>query len=240
MRLDSKLLSLPASILLLVATYSEPLLAAEERSTVRWPLNLLSNIRTGAGDSESRVEAPEDFSNGRRPPAVLKMSDDEGEKFYMEYWQFEGNAQMQKPLLGTSSTSLRKRDVKEEARLLSNASLEISFRPAFALHTESDLDSHGLRARGAAALALLEGRDFTCPTGTASCAAIGYPNSCCGTGETCFNIQDTGLGPVGCCPGNNCGGAITNCDAPNTACADTLGGGCCIPNYVCAGVGCKF
>jgi hypothetical protein len=35
--------------------------------------------------------------------------------------------------------------------------------------------------------------------------------------------------------------AISPCSAPNTACDDTkFGGGCCIPGYVCAGVGCEY
>ncbi len=80
----------------------------------------------------------------------------------------------------------------------------------------------------------------TGPSGTASCAGIGYPNSCCSTSDNCFVITDTGYGPVGCCPSDTtCGGTISGCDYPNTACADNLGGGCCIPNYICAGVGCK-
>jgi hypothetical protein len=245
MRLDLKLLSLPASILLLVASYSELVSAADsEKAAARWPFNLLSNLKYWPGESANRDAGAlsGDCGNGIRPVGVMKMSDDEGEKFYMEYWQFAGDMQQQSPMLSmASSSSLRTRDAKEEARLLANASMPISYRPPFALHTESDISKQDLRARGAAALAVLENRDFTCPTGTLSCSNIGYPNSCCATSETCFQIQDTGLGPVGCCPSeSNCGGTITNCDSPNTACPDNLGGGCCIPNYVCAGVGCKF
>jgi len=175
------------------------------------------------------------------------MSPDEGEKFYMDYWQFEG--ELDQSRLSDTSTALRGRDEEEEARLLANASAAASFRPPFALHTKEGSDPlsyEDLRARkaiegrnAAAVLAALEKRGFVCPTGTSDCSAINYPNSCCATGETCFAIQDTGLGPVGCCPnGSNCGGTIIDCNAPNTACADNLGGGCCIPNYVCAGVGC--
>jgi hypothetical protein len=180
----------------------------------------------------------------------MKMSPDEGEKFYMEYWQFEGPLEQSK-LQDTPTQALRNRDELEEASLLVNTSEAVSWRPAFALHTEQGPDSlvYGdLRARSAleagnsaAALAALEKRGFTCPTGTSDCSGIGYPNSCCATGENCFSIQDTGLGPVGCCPsGNNCGGVITSCNTPNTPCPDALGGGCCIPNYVCAGVGCMY
>jgi hypothetical protein len=245
MRLDSKLLGLPASILLLIASHSDIVLASDhEKAAARWPFNLLSNLKYWPEPATNRqAEAiSKDVENTGKPLGVMKMSDDEGEKFYMEYWQFEVNTQQQSPLLSTASISpLRTRDEKEEGRLLANASMPISYRPPFALHTETDFSKQDLRARGAVALALLQNRDFTCPTGTSSCSAIGYPNSCCATSETCFKIQDTGLGPVGCCAsGTSCGGTITNCDAPNLACPDSLGGGCCIPNYVCAGVGCKF
>ena len=176
------------------------------------------------------------------------MSADEGEKFYMEYWQFGG--ELEQSELSDTTTSLRIRDEEEEARLLANASAVLSFRLPFALHSEDGSDPlsyEDLRARkaiegrnAAAVLAMLDKRDFVCPTGTANCSAINYPNSCCSTSETCFAIQDTGFGPVGCCPnGSTCGGTISACSAPNTSCDDSLGGGCCIPNYVCAGVGCK-
>lgn len=212
---------------------------------MRWPFDLLSNLKYWPGESANRdVEATNgDLGCQRKPVGVMKMSDDEGEKFYMEYWQFEANPQQQSPMLRMANAALRRRDDEEQAKLLANASIPISYRPAFALHTEHDFRNRNLRARGeaAAALAVLEKRDFACPTGTSNCSSIGYPNSCCATDETCFKVTDTGLGPVGCCPSNsNCGGTITKCDSPNLACPDNLGGGCCIPNYVCAEVGCKL
>jgi hypothetical protein len=240
MRLDPKFLGLPASILLLISSHSTTADAENnERAATRWPFNLPSTLQW-PGESANRVAD----GGESRPAGVLKMSPDDGEKFYMEYWQFRGNAQSQAPMLSLSP-ALRRRDEKEEALLLANSSVPISYRPAFALHVEHDSHSADLRARAAAALAILQHRQFSCPTGTSSCEAIGYPNSCCATDETCFQITDTGLGPVGCCPnGGSCEGTITTCDAPNTACPDNdggsyTGGGCCIPNYVCAGVGCK-
>lgn len=245
MRLDSKLLSLPASILLLLASHSDIVYAGDKKAAARWPFNLLSYLKYWPGESANRdVEVTNmDLGCQRKPVGVMKMSDDEGEKFYMEYWQFEGTLQQRSAMLSIASPALRRRDEEERARLLANASIPLSYRPAFALHTEHNIRSQDLRARGkaAAALAVLEKRDFACPTGTSNCSSIGYPNSCCATDETCFQITDTGLGPVGCCPNdNNCGGTITNCNAPNLACPDSLGGGCCIPNYVCAGVGCTL
>ena len=249
MRLDSKILGLPASILLLVASYSETARAEGiEKAAPQWPFNLLSKLQYWSGEPAHRdIEVVKGGTGSeRRPVGVMKMSDDEGEKFYMEYWQFGGTTrQQQLPMLSMSSSApLRRRGEDEEAILLANASMPIPFRPAFAQHNKQDFKYQDLRARGqdaGAALAVLENRQFSCPTGTSNCSAIGYPNSCCATDETCFQITDTGLGPVGCCPnGSSCGGTITTCDAPNSACPDNLGGGCCIPNYICAGVGCKF
>ncbi|TVY83810.1 hypothetical protein LSUE1_G001224 [Lachnellula suecica] len=232
----SSMFSLPASILLLIASHT---VSAEAIQDSQYPARRAPNLPAQAKrfqeTTDRRRDVEERLRLGRSPVGVMKMSPDEGEKFYMEYWQFEEDAVQTRML----DAPLPARDEDEEARLLANASAAISFRPPFALHT----DYEDLRARGlmdsAAVLTVLQKRGFVCPVGTADCSAIGYPNSCCNTDETCFTIQDTGLGPVGCCPkGSSCGGTISTCNAPNTACADTLGGGCCIPNYTCEGVGC--
>jgi len=165
------------------------------------------------------------------------MSPDPGEKFYVEYWQFEDKTNVEE-------RNLRARNEDEEARILANVSAVVEYRTPFALHTGENGDQEmKIRAavgRSAAVLAALEKRDFTCPVGTNACASIGYPNSCCPAAEDCFQIQDTGLGPVGCCPrGNSCSGTITTCGSPNSACPQSLGGGCCLPGFVCQGVGCK-
>jgi len=84
-------------------------------------------------------------------------------------------------------------------------------------------------------------RQWACPAGTSGCGAIGFQNSCCRNGETCVQVQDTGLGPVGCCPaGATCAGAVKQCTDGSTGCGSDVGGGCCIPGFVCQGVGCKF
>jgi progranulin len=252
MRLDLRVLSLPASVLFLLASHAISANAAQDdQSPAQLQWNLPIQAKRWPANSPQRrrqLEAVEEHLRlGRSPVGVMKMSADEGEKFYMEYWQFEG--ELEQSWLSRIE-SLRARDEKEEVRLLANGSVAVSFRPPFALHTEEGSDPlslEDLRARKAiegrnnlAVLAMLEKRGFVCPTGTADCSGINYPNSCCPTSETCFAIQDTGLGPVGCCPnGSTCGGTISGCNSPNTACDDSLGGGCCIPNYVCAGVGCK-
>lgn len=177
------------------------------------------------------------------PTAVRKMPPDAGEKFHHEYCAFAEDgalAERAAPLLVT------------------NASAPLPYRPPFAPHDErsqdpsqiprsrGDVDGRAygwrlLRRAAAGALARLEGRQWACPGDTSSCAGIGYPNSCCQSGETCVEIEDTGLGPVGCCPsGSTCGGSISGCASGNTACSSEIGGGCCIPGFVCEGVGCTL
>jgi len=246
MRFNSKFLGLPASLLLLLLTSRSESLV--ERNQSPW-LRFLSNVERIPAEAPRNEVRNEQMVLGKAPVGVRKMSDDPGEMFYMEYWQYDGA--LTEDSLQETSSQLRARDLKEEVRLLANASAAISWRPPFALHTDDELAFQDLRIRrsfpnseGAAALAALQKRDFTCPVGTSDCSGIGSPNACCAVGETCFNVTDTGLGSVGCCPdGASCTGTITSCNTPNTPCANGGGdyqyGGCCIPNYVCAGVGCK-
>lgn len=184
----------------------------------------------------------------RLPTAIRKMGLDEGEKFLHGYCAFEDDSniaqavfQPRAPIPASGLLS------PEEASLLeANSSAAISYRPPFAPHFESSLQGEqGLLGwdifrRAASALARLERRQFSCPTGTSDCSAIGYPYSCCQSGLTCVQIEDTGLGPVGCCPsGSSCGGTIT-CSGSQVGCPSDMGGGCCIDGFVCEGVGCKF
>ncbi|RDL39099.1 uncharacterized protein BP5553_03439 [Venustampulla echinocandica] len=242
MRLNS-ILFLPASILILIAPHTASAdLGREEHLPTQWR-------RTIGAESlpresvHRRRQVEEHLRLGRTPVGVMKMSPDEGEKFYMDYWQFEEDLG-QSPSRDALKEPLRARGV-EELRLLANGSTAVSFRPPFALHIggRADNDDRWVPREigGVGILAVLEKRASSCPTGTADCSSIGHPNSCCSTNENCFVIQDTGLGSVGCCPkGNSCGGTITHCNAPNSPCPANLGGGCCIPNYECEGVGCVF
>lgn len=252
MRFDSRLLGLPASILFFITSAANSAESAQENQTPtpnQWPWNLPKHVKYWPEDPPHRrrdLEAiEENLRQGRTPVGVMKMSTDEGEKFYMEYWQFEGEPQQ----TIIPSPDIYSRKQEEEAALLANLSMEAEYRAPFALHAETGSSNWAQEMKirselgsrsAAAALAILERRGYSCPSGTMDCSAIGYPNSCCYTTETCFVIPDTGLGPVGCCPnGSSCGGSISTCNSPNTACADSLGGGCCIPNFVCEGVGCK-
>lgn len=251
MLLTSKLLNLPASILFLITAHTTIALQNDRLAN-----NFPENARRIARSPDQRdVEARDEPTPlGRTPVGVMKMSDDPSQKFYMHYWGYEDDLPESNPSDIPPARLLRPRDEDEEALLLANSSAAISYRAPFALHTDEIFGLRHLESRGrmsgrdaaGAALAALQKRQFECPSGTSACTSIGYPNSCCATDETCFKIQDTGLGPVGCCPsGDTCGGTISGCNSPNTPCAENEGGnyeggGCCIPNYVCAGIGCKF
>lgn len=179
--------------------------------------------------------------------------------FFPEYWGF-GEEQLEM----TSSSNgwvgieparhLRnlREDFQEDDRLLlANSSAEISLRPAFGIH-ESDVGDeeqsfHDLQIRAvgqrnaADALKMLHMRGFQCPSNTYACTGISQPNYCCANGESCYNITDTGLGPVACCPnGATCGGIIKACAPADIQCPQTMGGACCISGFACFGVGCKY
>ncbi|KAI6250541.1 hypothetical protein HI914_01185 [Erysiphe necator] len=196
-------------------------------------------------------DRPENLSNRRRDLSekvdlmrekhrvgVMKMTADEGQKFFHKYWIYEGDDYLD----DSRDANLSKRD---EYGNFSSVPMAPFIRPLlpsmFGSPQGSEERPDGVleRRNPAAVLAYLQKRDFQCPKGTADCSAIGHPNSCCPLSDVCFAIEDTGLGPVGCCRrGKKCGGTINNCNNSNTPCPSSLGGGCCLQNYVCGGVGC--
>jgi hypothetical protein len=166
--------------------------------------------------------------NQHNTTGIRKMTEDEGEKFYFEYWNFGGLSSS----LGMGNAGFDPTAGKKE------------LLPALALHTGNDSESFDLAERysrsARRALAMLLGRDFKCPTGTVSCTSIGHPDSCCGENDTCEIVKDTGSGTVGCCPaGENCGGTVSSCAQGYTSCPSRIGGGCCIPGYSCVSQGCE-
>ncbi|KAK3945883.1 hypothetical protein QBC46DRAFT_370232 [Diplogelasinospora grovesii] len=195
----------------------------------------------------AQMEAAEAQQAQQFPVAIRKMPPDQGEKFYHEYSAFpvdDDDALLQHQQAFAAVLSAR--SVQQQS---DNASLHDTFLPPFAPHFDTTQPQHripdegwkglSLVRRAAEALARLQSRQWSCPTGTSSCSSIGYPNSCCQNGETCMVITDTGLGPVGCCPaGSACSGTVSSCYDGNTACSSNIGGGCCIPGYICEGVGC--
>ncbi|KAH6845040.1 hypothetical protein B0I37DRAFT_446981 [Chaetomium sp. MPI-CAGE-AT-0009] len=194
---------------------------------------------------EAREQAQVD-SRQPQPTAIRKMPADQGAKFHHEYCAF-GDHQTFAPASHKPHAAIAARGAQDEddaRRIWANASAELLPRPPFALLSDSESQEEsilagGLFRRAALALASLQKRQWACPGGTSSCSSIGFPNSCCGEGEKCMEVPDTGLGPVGCCPaGATCGGGITECADGSTPCGSSIGGGCCIPGFVCQGVGC--
>lgn len=225
MRLPPNFLALPSSLLIFLLSdlpsaqaisNSRPLPRELERNVQYQPEDSL-NRRRDLQNIQRRLEA------GIAPVGVKKMSGDESEKFWPEYWGFSDGVQAE---LGPMVR--REYDDEEEAMLLANSSAILAVRPPYLIHQASSASD---------ALARLEKRDFTCPTGTTGCA--GHPSSCCNTGDTCVTVQDTGFGTVGCCrAGATCAGVITTCGV-NSPCPSDMGGGCCLPGYTCSGIGCK-
>lgn len=194
----------------------------------------------------------------RLPTAIRKMGTDAGEKFLHEYSAFHDDDSSVVSQLGTHALSAAQEGPltpAEAALLAANASASIPYRAPFAAHLlgRSVGDDYGeagaeqqqgkddvFRRAARWAEARLARRDFSCPTGSSDCSAIGYPDSCCQTGTTCVVITDTGLGDVGCCPdGESCTGTIA-CTGGQQGCSSDSGGGCCISGYACASVGCKW
>ena len=245
------LLSLPASLLLLISTLPAPAISTEPQ----WPYNLPSHVKYFPED-EHLVRRNLEIQHrlgGRQPAGVRKMSDDEGEMFFMEYWQFETGEDAKSvedqgsQVLKRSIPPLRMpgtHGMEAVDEQWANASIPHQPLPPFPLHHDkqekisphagwSPLFPRGLFSNHAK-------RNFQCPTGTSACTSINRPDSCCATGETCQIITNTGLGDVGCCEqGLTCSGGVSNCSRGNTPCPSAQGGGCCIPGFACVDVGCK-
>ncbi|KFY82590.1 hypothetical protein V500_10445 [Pseudogymnoascus sp. VKM F-4518 (FW-2643)] len=152
---------------------------------------------------------------GTKPVAVRKMTEDEGEMFFNEYWGFEAREEEGAAGAAVGDGDVLRREYQDEEDIArTNPSTVFSFRPAFAIHEASSpalSEAQARHQRSSRALAALLKRAFQCPTGTSACTSISQPNYCCATSESCVSITDTGLGPVGCCPaGQSCGGEITH------------------------------
>lgn len=263
MRIPSAFLSLPPSLLLLLAAQ----------------LHARADARAEKDGLHTQTQSQ---SQSRTlPTAVRKMSLDEGEKFMPEYFAFApldlyGGEQAQTPLSSLEPRGLEAQVLspEEEALLTANSSAALVFRPPFPRHydyrgreardggrgnnigskdssrstkgrgdgeREAEADSWTLYRRAIDALARLQGREFACPGGTHVCSNINQPNYCCTDGTTCFVVEDApDAGNVGCCPdGQSCGGSVASCADGNTACPAQKGGGCCIPGFVCVDIGCE-
>lgn len=221
MIIPASLLALPTSLLLLITR--GPTRAASQE--LQWPYNLPPHMKYFPED-EALVKREIILQQKlQRQPAVgvRKMSTNPDEKFYLDYWSFGPEADDHN---FDSWTNASLHELQPCTPLHNNKTLPRPPRNIhFSLWTRSPFDK----------------RDFVCPSGTNACSSIGYPNSCCPSGETCQIVQNTGLGNVGCCPaGSTCAGSVSACSAGQTACPNDQGGGCCIAGYGCFEEGCVY
>lgn len=160
-----------------------------------------------------------------KPAGVRKMGDDAGEKFFLEYWQFElPEERIEREVVFEDG------DAGGYANASDPGTGRCMLLSPIAPHTQHRRMRFPLFGRG------LGERDFECPEHTISC-----PNSdlCCNSGETCVETSNG----LGCCPsGASCGDSVAGCDtaAGYTSCPDSDAGGCCVPGSKCLDNGCVF
>lgn len=169
----------------------------------------------------------------RAPVGVKKMSTDPGEKFWLSYWDLEGGAPY-------SNMTRRHSETRQDIPEAGNST--ISLTPAFPIHFVEEPGQFSFKRSLLFTnnRQLLSKRDYRCPANSSPCNNIGRPDRCCGNGDTCQLVTDTGLGDVGCCSGDNqcASGSLDTCPWGYNNCAGNYGGGCCIPGYECVSEGC--
>ncbi len=239
----------PASLLILIASA----LTRTQAREIPWPFGSLSSRSSSRNGISVREEkAPETNTQDHMLVGVRRMSGDQGEMFFPEYWSFQAasdhNAQLS---LDTRKLKLRPLghiDERYKPNDWANASISQPLQAPFALHSDQEHESRLHLSRllmSPRAISALDKRQFQCPGSTVACTSINRPDSCCATGTTCNLITDTGYGDVGCCgQGDSCTGKVEGCPSGDTACSESsgsgsTGGGCCISGYTCKGAGCK-
>jgi progranulin len=240
MRARMGISALPATLLSLLACCPHQI----NGETHRWPYNLPANHKYYPEDEVfvRRDEALQQKLQRAPVAGVKKMSDDEGEKFYLDYWNFAAEGDIN--AMEDEDDGQQIDDSESRFLLGFNHTRTGTTMPPFSVHSnDSSVIRSNMLSRYVRFPILHRSqsgrRDFQCPVGTSSCASIGRPNSCCAEGQTCQSIQDTGLGDVGCCAaGETCGGSLSTCASGYTECPNYPGGGCCIPGYVCVAGGC--
>ena len=161
--------------------------------------------------------------------AIKKQLPNPNEKLFPDHLAFEALPQ----LAPYETANLWLDDDDEDSSINSTE----RYRPAFSNHFQNPEES--LLRRAANVLRILQNR-AACPSGMESCSSIGADNKCCPDGTYCTDVSSSDAGQVACCPdGATCGGGVANCPSDAVSCPADLGGGCCIPGYVCLGIGCE-
>lgn len=210
----SPLLSIPAGLVVLILGHGV------EANEKQWPYNLPRSAKyypEHESHMKRHLDAQEKLA-WESPIAMKKMGDDAGEKFLLDYWQWDD---MEEGSLGS---------FEAETQQHTNTSVLMNFGPAVAPHSNSQTDGYSLFGRNVFA------REFECPAGTKSCSSIGS-DLCCNEADTCVITMEG----TGCCPGGaTCEDGVAGCDtdAGYTDCPQ--GRGCCIPGAKCLDNGCVF
>ncbi|KYK60294.1 GPI anchored protein [Drechmeria coniospora] len=194
------------------------------------PLSSILLLQTSFLVLASHAAASQQQKQQQLLAAIKKLSPDSNEKLFPEHLSFA-------PLtvFPREAAQFFAYDNDDDEDLQLNETARF-FLPAFARH--QDDGEPGLLRRAAEALTLLQ-RQASCPVGMKSCADQGAPNKCCQEGTYCAGVADANVGQVACCPlGTGCTGGVGSCPSDATSCSSELGGGCCIPGFVCQGAGC--
>jgi hypothetical protein len=178
--------------------------------------------------------SPQAFAESGSPIAIRKVAPGSHDKLLREHLAFAPLHSLTPREAAAAAISFLE---EQDGKLVSLNGTERSYRPAFAPHSEESHES--LLRRAAEVLALLQRRS-SCPKGMNSCSDIDSEVKCCQEGTYCVNVGNTVAGGIACCPdGASCGGGVGACPDGATSCSAELGGGCCIPGYVCQGLGCE-
>ena len=188
-----------------------------------------------------RIIERSDLESPIPPPiGVRKMSNDEAEMFFHEYWTFErgGGSDsnvFQDPILDKRKPRLQRSAHEVAEPFAENSTMLPPLQAPLSLHT--DQPNIPLLRR----LPLFQKRQYSCPANTNACTSINRPNSCCPSDQVCQLVADTGNGDVGCCSqGQTCSQEVGTCQQGYPSCPGAQGGGCCVPGSSCQDVGCKF
>ncbi|KAH7262118.1 hypothetical protein BKA59DRAFT_13477 [Fusarium tricinctum] len=167
------------------------------------------------------------------PTAIRKLAPNPNHKLLREHLAFAPLHVLSPREAAAAAISFLE---QQDDELLAHNGTERLYRPAFAPHSEESRDT--MLRRAAEVLALLERRS-SCPNGMNSCSDIDSEVKCCQEGTYCVDVGSSVPGGIACCPdGASCGGGVGACPDGATSCSADLGGGCCIPGYVCQGLGC--
>ncbi|EME44817.1 hypothetical protein DOTSEDRAFT_173192 [Dothistroma septosporum NZE10] len=224
----AKLLSLPATLLALTIAQCAEALEAQ------WPYNLPRHAKYYPEDEPhvKRGLGAQELLQWHAPQGVKKMGDDPGEKFFLDYWEFEEQSAAHSAT-SLNISGLRRTVVYDETTRYDNDTATCMLHAPFRGQTTDERSPFFHLFRRSLLM-----RDFQCPTGTTSCSNIGS-DLCCQSSETCVNTNDG----VGCCPnGGSCGQEVAACDtsAGYSSCPNSKNGGCCLPGFECLDTGCVF